>query len=413
MVFRSVQLLLPVLLGVLAALLPAWVAQAQPLVHQGVLLLPWLLLPISWMVSRLYRQPKVSFLILISLLTYSLLQSQRLHPELATNTESAFWLLCLLGPLLIMVFSWLPEEMTGEANNWKCYLIIATIGVVALNLLQQFPEQTSYWMQQLLALEPGMPPVVPLLLLTLYLLVTGLSLIRRQETSDGVALLALLSMGFGFCGFNTECGPEVSFGLFALAVVTLQVLHSYRLAFFDPLTGLRNRRSLLSMLLDHPKGYHLAMVDIDHFKDFNDAFGHDVGDEVLRAVAKVLERVGAGGKVFRLGGEEFVVVFVSRDRNACIGALQAVREMVAHYPFTVRQPLNASAQQAATPLQPQQITVTIGLAQHSPQDDSVDAVLARADKALYRGKSRGRNCLVVDDGKPVPWVTIGGEKRLV
>ncbi|SDJ38505.1 diguanylate cyclase (GGDEF) domain-containing protein [Ferrimonas sediminum] len=413
MVFRSVQLLLPVLLGLCAALLPELVAQSQPMVHQGVLLLPWFLLPISWVVSRLYRQPKVSFLILISLLVYSLLQSQRLHPELATHTEASFWLLCLLGPVLILVFSWLPEEMTGEANNWKCYLIIATIGIVALNLLQQFPQQTVYWMQLLLALEPGLPPLVPLLLLTLYLLITGLSLIRRHETSDGVAFMALLSMGFGFCGFHTEYGPEVSFSLFAMMVVVLQVLHSYRLAFFDPLTGLRNRRSLVSTLLDYPKGYHLAMVDIDHFKDFNDTFGHDVGDEVLRAVASVLERVGVGGKVFRLGGEEFVVVFVSRDRSACTGALQTVREMVAHYPFKVRQPLNAASERAATPSQPQRITVTIGLTQHSPRDSSVDAVLARADKALYRGKSRGRNCLMLDDGKPVPWVTIGGEKRLV
>ena len=92
-----------------------------------------------------------------------------------------------------------------------------------------------------------------------------------------------------------------------LIVASLQ--ESHRLAFRDELTGLPGRRALDERLRALPGRYTVAMVDVDHFKKFNDTHGHDIGDQVLRLVGARLAEVGGGGIAYRYGGEEFSVLF--------------------------------------------------------------------------------------------------------
>jgi diguanylate cyclase (GGDEF)-like protein len=84
---------------------------------------------------------------------------------------------------------------------------------------------------------------------------------------------------------------------------------SYRMAFHDELTGLPGRRALNERLMGLDDHYAIAMIDVDHFKLFNDSWGHEVGDQVLKLVASRLQRVGGGGRAYRYGGEEFTIVF--------------------------------------------------------------------------------------------------------
>jgi len=100
----------------------------------------------------------------------------------------------------------------------------------------------------------------------------------------------------------------------ALLIMQLAVIQeSHNMAFRDDLTGLPSRRALNEQLPGLGSRYAIAMVDVDHFKRFNDTYGHDVGDQVLKVVAARLMGVTGGGRPFRYGGEEFTVLFPGQE----------------------------------------------------------------------------------------------------
>jgi GGDEF domain-containing protein len=183
-----------------------------------------------------------------------------------------------------------------------------------------------------------------------------------------------------------------------LLVALLQ--ESHQLVFRDELTGLLGRRALQERLRSLGPRYALAMVDIDHFKQFNDAHGHEVGDQVLRLVAGRLSRVAGGGIAYRYGGEEFSVLFPDRDAAQARPHLEAVRGAIEHYGMAVRggdrprdpdDTVNLRINRA--PLKTLSVTVSIGVAERGGELRTPAEVLRAADEALYRAKEGGRNRL--------------------
>jgi diguanylate cyclase (GGDEF)-like protein len=161
------------------------------------------------------------------------------------------------------------------------------------------------------------------------------------------------------------------------------------LALTDPLTLALNRRALmdgLSAELERARRYALVlsilMVDIDHFKDVNDRYGHLAGDEVLRCVVRVLQREARSVDfVARYGGEEFVVVLPETSAEGAFALAERICARVREEPI--------ETPHAATPLH---VTVSIGVATvPSPQVESTDDLIAMADAALYRAKREGRD----------------------
>ena len=184
-----------------------------------------------------------------------------------------------------------------------------------------------------------------------------------------------------------------------LVLVVSTVESAYAMAYQDELTGLPARRALREALLRLDGAYTIAMVDVDHFKRFNDTHGHDVGDQVLRMVASRLERVGGGGRAFRYGGEEFTVLFQGKSVREAAPHLDALRQSVAEATFTVRGPGRprkkpASPRARGGKLKQIAVTVSIGAAD---SDDPVaaDTVIKWADEALYRAKEGGRNRVAI------------------
>ena len=144
------------------------------------------------------------------------------------------------------------------------------------------------------------------------------------------------------------------------------------------------------------------MMDVDHFKKFNDTYGHDVGDQVLRMVAAKINQVKGGGKAYRYGGEEFTVIFPNKSVNHAIPYLEQVREIIANYAMTIRdqedRPENSKegkSQRTKSPSGNKTVTVTIsiGVAEREAELKDFDQVMKQADEALYRAKKAGRNCL--------------------
>ena len=168
--------------------------------------------------------------------------------------------------------------------------------------------------------------------------------------------------------------------------------NAMQLALTDPLTGLHNRRyldnhlkSLAERAAVDDKSVALLIFDIDFFKGINDTYGHEAGDDVLREFAARLKRGVRGiDLVARLGGEEFVVVMPETDAAYASVIAERLRRDVEREAFATR---------GGEALH---VTVSIGVAEFRGASDSVDALVKRADQALYSAKRRGRNRVVAD-----------------
>ena len=183
-----------------------------------------------------------------------------------------------------------------------------------------------------------------------------------------------------------------------LVVSLLQESHA--LAFRDQLTGLPGRRALEERLRSLGERYAIAMVDVDHFKQFNDTHGHDIGDQVLRLVANRLAQVGGGGTAYRYGGEEFSVVFPGVEAGEAAPWLEAIRDSIEKYRMAVRagdRPKKAEEgakrRGAGAGDKGLAVTVSIGVADPSAKARTPQQVVKAADEALYRAKKGGRNRL--------------------
>lgn len=172
---------------------------------------------------------------------------------------------------------------------------------------------------------------------------------------------------------------------------------SLEMAVRDGLTGLYNRRyfdthleRMLQYSKDNGRSLSLMILDMDHFKEVNDKYGHQSGDAVLQQLSKlILQSVRPSDLVARYGGEEFVIVMPNTDSRGSSYVGERVRKIVENTPFNI-------------PVEPFQIkkTISIGLAISSPQDVS-SKILERADKALYHVKKTGRNKVAVYSERPL------------
>jgi GGDEF domain-containing protein len=140
------------------------------------------------------------------------------------------------------------------------------------------------------------------------------------------------------------------------------------------------------------------MIDVDHFKQFNDTHGHDVGDQVLKLVGGQLAFVEGGGRAYRYGGEEFSVLFASGSVREALPHLEKVRKAIEGYGMAVRRDDRPRDRKAGTVRRGQgevetvlSVTVSIGVAGSDAKRATPDQVIRAADEALYRAKQGGRN----------------------
>ena len=160
------------------------------------------------------------------------------------------------------------------------------------------------------------------------------------------------------------------------------------LANTDPLTGTSNRRALFNRFQDLTQqipDFHctVSILDIDHFKRYNDEYGHDFGDSVLKTFAEQVRVQLADRAIFaRIGGEEFCVVDYSGSSEVAKGKLQGALDMVRDL-------------QLATPkTETVNITFSAGVAEYGKDGETLDDLLKNADRALYYAKANGRSCVI-------------------
>jgi diguanylate cyclase len=179
----------------------------------------------------------------------------------------------------------------------------------------------------------------------------------------------------------------------AIRELRSRLARAERNASTDSLTGIGNRRGFSELLHGavaeagrRHEALSLLMIDIDHFKAFNDRYGHHVGDHVLRLVATALASLPGGAKAAsRFGGEEFAVILPNVAVDDALALAERTRTALAARRFIMR----GSGETLS------QITISIGVAELRSREPSENLV-RRADAALYRAKRAGRNCVVTD-----------------
>ncbi len=332
------------------------------------------------------------------------------HALPAASGIAAWHAIALLLPLDFVLLALIEEPGFAAPSLIPFFglLLVEAVGVVAFSRAGTMTKVVG-------ALAIPVYVEVTFLFGAAILLLRWLLVIRPLEGALFWVLSAcFLALRSG--GLNHEA--TLYFTSAALMLCVALVEASYRLAYHDELTGLPSRRAFQDALRHLEAPYTIAALDIDHFKKFNDTYGHDTGDQVLRLVAARLARVSGGGLAYRCGGEEFNILFPGKLAHEVLGDVERLRARIEAASFRLRtldrrkmarepeserrghskgrrQPGRQTGRKIrqlanSSRSNPLSVTVSIGVAEgrkgHEP-----DAVLRTADHALYRAKDAGRN----------------------
>ncbi|MBD1388566.1 GGDEF domain-containing protein [Neiella sp. HB171785] len=354
-----------------------------------------------------FRQGRVAVLAAMYMAVYAIIQIWLQQPMEILFSQKVFVLLAIALPINLALMSFCSEQPLLSPLGMMSVAIALSQLLVAY-LLIQHEASFDLWLNSWLQVRPVSwlwQPVSCVLLALACTITLVWRYLKHQQSFDLDLAVSILLASWMLAMF--EQAYVSASGIIAMLLILCRsfLSSSYRMAFYDELTQLPGRRALVSDLKHASRGYCMAMTDVDHFKKFNDTYGHDTGDDVLKLVAAKLAKVTGGGRAYRFGGEEFAVVFRNTEPAACVPHLEALREAIGSYDLVVR---DASARPDSNKLGRQQrgqkpkkmktthVTISLGLAQRQTGED-YEAVMKRADQALYKAKENGRNRLELAD----------------
>jgi diguanylate cyclase (GGDEF)-like protein len=368
---------------------------------------PYWALTLIGFLAAIFNRGKIFLTTAVVLCGYTLLDASRSY-ELSEIQQSTFtFIVTLLVPINLGIIS-LYRERGVLTNSGGIRLSILIAQVVAVFYLIQNNINIPSWYEGLTLVPTSLWP----------------SFLPQEQGPFYVSVLALMvSLSTALIGptpiKNSVFGATLGYCLliwvqmahhidaaFVIAIVLLLanglLRDYYNMAYLDELTGLPQRRALNEQMLALGRNYTLAMLDVDHFKKFNDTHGHDIGDQVLQMVASQIKKVTGGGKAFRYGGEEFTVVFPGKDIEEAEFHLEKVRAAIEGYEMVIRQQERSEDTDKASKGnrkkgsfrradQKVSVTISIGVASRQLRHESPEDVLKFADEALYKAKGGGRN----------------------
>ena len=308
--------------------------------------------------------------------------------------HSAEWRLPLAvaAALVLGVVGWSRER--GVHGPYLVALIVAAVGLSGFAFAASaIPDVRPGPFADLLAWS-ALPAYGAAALIVALLALVGASLFRGDGVAQGSLWAGVAVWGVLVIGERAGALILIAGGGAALVAGTLESI--FAAAYRDALTGLPSRRALDERLDALPPGVVVAMIDVDHFKQFNDTHGHDTGDQVLRMVAWRLAEV-PDAEAFRYGGEEFTLLFTGKTPADAMTRLEGARAAVAGSKFMLRSGDRPKGKQGKQKRGGREavrhglsVTISIGAAVRK-EGEHAAALLKRADDALYAAKEAGRD----------------------
>lgn len=368
---------------------------------------PYWALTLIGFLAAIFNRGKIFLTTAVVLCGYTLLDASG-SEDLSEIQRSTFaFIVTLLIPINLGIISLYRERGVLTTSGGIRLSILVTQAAAVFYLLQNNINIPS-WYEGLVLVPPNLwPTFLPQEQWPFYVSVIALTV---SLSTSLIAPTPIKNSVFGATlGYCLLIWLQVAHHIDAAFVIAIVLLLAngllrdyYNMAYRDELTGLPQRRALNEQMLALGRHYTLAMLDVDHFKKFNDAHGHDIGDQVLQMVASQIKKVTGGGKAFRYGGEEFTVVFSGKDIDEAEFHLEKVRAAIENYEMVIRQQERREDKDNGSKShrkkgsfrradQKVSVTISIGVASRQSRNESPDDVLKFADEALYKAKGGGRN----------------------
>lgn len=412
-VIRPANLRLSHFLSSLPLLVGAFVAARLPVLSEFFIslfnVLPTLLLLLGGAFCLAYGRQREVFLLLVLYVGYFMLDIQvdhfRDNGQVRDDAVLVFHLICLLLPMLYALYGCWEERSHLAQDMLARALVLLAVTAVAFALGRRYPQGIADWLAQIHwpALHGAWMSLAQLTYLVFLVAFVALLVqyLRRPRPLHAAQLVGLVGLLWMLPQvFIMAHALQVMSSMVMLMLVAAVAHEAYQMAFRDELTGLPGRRALNERLQRLGRDYVIAMVDVDHFKKFNDTHGHDVGDQVLRLVASQLRKVGGGGKAYRYGGEEFTLLFPGKSVEQCVPHMEAVRLAIEQYRMQLRDKQSrprddreGKQRRAGKAASEVSVTVSMGVAERQAEQRTPQEVIKEADKALYSAKAAGRNCI--------------------
>jgi GGDEF domain-containing protein len=399
----------------MAVLFAAWVIVFQiprlsPEKQGLVPLVPYLLHIVGMLLACHFRRGRIFLALLAVGICYHLFRTQLAH---GTDTPEA-WLIYRVLTVAVP-FNILLIALMREKGLWtmagRMRLSFVAVQFFAVWMTIHF-DHHAMWValaRPLVnwpALERFAMPQLSLVLILLAACVAMGRAVSLGSPIEGGMFASCVTLFVVFRWLWSPHVPETFCSASALIQIMAVIQDSYNMAFRDDLTGLLSRRVLNEQLPGLGSRYAIAMVDVDHFKNFNDTHGHDVGDQVLKMVGARLMNITGGGSPFRYGGEEFTVLFPGKGAKEALPHLERLRQAIADYRMALRgedrpkdEERGKSRRSGSRKSGEVSVTVSIGVAEPGGRQPSPQDVLKAADEALYKAKNKGRNQVFLAGGR--------------
>lgn len=370
-------------------------------------LVPYSFFIVSAFISLYFGRSRIFYLSFFMALLHWALTSYYPYQQ-PSQQLSLLLVLGVLGPINLAILSLLRDRGMSLVQS---YIFASMLGLQLALVVEVMNGHVGQWLEgleltyltQTLFDDVGVfLPNAVLLSLLLSSIVIAARLLFRHTPLNNALMVLLLAQGLAFNFIGSTTIVVVLFVVSGLVALLCLLQHSYDMAYRDELTGLLGRRALNERFLRLGGHYIIVMVDVDHFKKFNDTYGHDVGDQVLKMLASHLDKTGGGGRAYRYGGEEFVLVFEHKSLQQVKPYLEKLRQNVANYPMRIRGQGRPKDAQKGARLRKKisgatdlSVTISLGAAHRSESLKTPLAVMEAADKALYRAKKAGRNRVIL------------------
>ncbi len=362
---------------------------------------PWIILIAGVLFAWRFKRSQLIFVILaLAVVDRSLLHFVALETDPTSMGETVYNASAFLLPLNLILFSVMKERGVLSLDVLM-RLSLIPMQVFGVALVSHYPKlgfavylKHTFFNWPILDKIPMPQPALMAFVFAAFLLLNRY--LRDRGVIECGFFWVLISSFFAFVAGDIGQVSTIFLSTGSLVLIIAVIEISYGRAYRDELTGLPARRALNEALYQLGGKFTAAMVDIDHFKKLNDRFGHHVGDQVLRMIASKLDNAGGGGRAFRYGGEEFVMVFPGKNMEETIPHLDQLRKDVADSGFFLRgfdrrSKVEKSARGGKKSRGKTRVTISIGVAESSNQNSTPHQVIKAADKALYRAKNKGRN----------------------
>lgn len=372
--------------------------------HEFMLYVPYIIITMACLLSLRFNRSRVLHILFLLGLVYWSFGCYLKEGQNDFTVKVLFNTLCLFMPLNLLIVSFMRERgvLSLQGNLFLCFILLqAAVAAWVIKFervgVLRFVSQEFVSSHILSSVQISQLALLIMVLSCIFITVR----IFAKHSPVESAFSGVLVVIFIVCNFmRTENIFPVFISAAGLMLTVSVMQDSHNMAYRDELTGLLARRALNERMMMLGRRYTIAMLDVDHFKKFNNTYGHDIGDQVLRMLGSKLKKVKGGGKSYRYGGEEFAVVFPRKSIKQVVPHLEELRKTISKYALNIRGKDRPGQTKQGKKLRGTKNThkkvlvrVSIGVAERNGLLRAPDDVMKAADKALYRAKKKGRNQL--------------------